>query len=189
MRSLCLFKRGGGVVSCLIIKNFHPCFSMPTLKRATKIHQIQLEYLSLSGSAKSRYGTHRNFKTTRVRTRKKYFHLPIYLNPTCCSENLWLSSTPQRTTEKSTFCFLPPQKNKLQQLSALFIWRRVRRMYEAIFIKAGESFWTRPFPSVPSSHWSTAAAGSTSQVSRGCARSTVIYACDAFLDVLPAHVM
>lgn len=40
--------------------------------------------------------------------------------------------------KKSTFFFfLPPQKNKLQQLSALFIWRRVRRMYEAIFIKAG----------------------------------------------------
>lgn len=55
--------------------------------------------------------------------------LPVARKTCDCPQNLH--------AKKSTFFFLFPQKNKLQQLSALFIWRRVRRMYEAIFIKAG----------------------------------------------------
>lgn len=118
------YLRGKKVVSWLIIKNLHPCFSMPTLKTATKIHQFQLEYLCLSGSAKSCYGTHRNFKTTRVRTRKKYLHLPIYLNPTCCLENLWLSSTLAR--KKVHFFFLSPSSEEQTAAVVSFVYMETR---------------------------------------------------------------
>lgn len=160
---------------------------MPTVKTATKMHQIQLEYLSLSGSAKSCYGTNRNFKTTRVRTRKNYFHLPIYLNPTCCSENLWLSS---KLARKKVHFFLSLSSEEQTAAAVSFVYMETREAdVWSNFYKGWESFWTRPLPPILSSYWSTAAAGSTRQVSRGCARRTVIYGCDAFLDVLPAPVM
>lgn len=170
-----------------MFKNLHPCVSMPTLKTAAKIQQIQQEYLSLPGSAKSCYGTHRNFKTTRVRTRKKYFHLPIYLNPTCCSENLWLSSTLARKKSPLFSFSLLRRTNCCSCQLCLYgdAWGGCMKH----FYKGWESFWTRPLPPIIFSHWSTAAAGSTRQVSKGCARRTVIYGCDAFLDVLPAPVM
>lgn len=96
---------------------------MSTLKTAAKIHQIQLEYLRLSESAKSCYGTHRNFKTTRVRTRKKNFHLPIYLNPTCCSENLIVLNT---CTQKSPLFFLSPSSEEQTAAPVSFVYMETR---------------------------------------------------------------
>lgn len=120
-------------------------------RKNTKIEQIQTEG-SLRRSAKSCscWGTLRNFKTTPVRKRKTYFHLPMNFSPTCLT-----TDCPQLChTKKKSPLFLPvfsSEKSSSSQLSALFTKRRARRMFEAIFIKAWEFSWTRPLSPRPRS--------------------------------------
>lgn len=89
-------------------------------------------------------------KQRRSRKRKTYFHLPMHFSPTCLT-----SDCPQlfHTQKKLHFFFLFSlvRRSSSSQLSALFIKRRARRMYEAIFIKAREFSWTRPLSPRPRS--------------------------------------